>query len=98
MPDEQDSYFQALKDEFDKIYDVAKQARAKGYDPSNIPEPLVTHDVAERVEKAVGPSGIAARIRELSLLMIRELVALKIAEEFGQKLDFRAVGFAALVF
>ena len=83
MPDEQDSYFQALKDEFDKIYDVAKQARAKGYDPSNIPEPLVTHDVAERVEKAVGPSGVAARIRELSLLMIRELVALKIAEEIS---------------
>ncbi|HXZ90298.1 MAG TPA: DNA polymerase II large subunit, partial [Candidatus Dormibacteraeota bacterium] len=83
VPDEQDSYFQALKDEFDKIYDVAKQARAKGYDPSNIPEPLVTHDVAERVEKAVGPSGVAARIRELSLLMIRELVALKIAEEIS---------------
>jgi DNA polymerase II large subunit len=72
-----------LKDEFSKIFEVAKQARAKGHDPSNVPEPLVTFDVAERVEKAVGPPGVAARIRELSLLMIRELVALKIAEEIS---------------
>ena len=81
VTDEQDLYFQSLKDQFGKLYEVAKQARAKGYDPSNVPEPLVTSDVAERVEKAVGPVGAAARIRELSLLMSRELVALKMAEE-----------------
>ena len=81
VTDEQDLYFQSLKDQFGKLYEVAKQARAKGYDPSHVPEPLVTSDVAERVEKAVGPVGAAARIRELSLLMSRELVALKMAEE-----------------
>jgi DNA polymerase II large subunit len=81
--DEQDLYFQVLKDEFGKIYDLARQARAKGHDPSNVPEPLVTYDVAERVEKAVGPPGVAVRIRELALLMTRELVALKIAEEIS---------------
>ena len=81
--DEQELYFQALKQEFGKIFDLARQARTKGYDPSDIPEPLVTFDVAERVEKAVGPAGVAARIRELSLLMARELVALKIAEEIS---------------
>ncbi len=80
---EHDSYFQRLKDQVDRIYDLAKQARAKGLDPSPEPESLVTHDVAERVEKAVGPSGVASRIRELSLLMQRELVALKIAEEIA---------------
>jgi DNA polymerase II large subunit len=62
---------------------LARQARAKGLDPSRDPESLVTHDVAERVEKAVGPSGVASRIRELSLLMPRELVALKLAEEIS---------------
>ena len=76
-------YFQTLREEFGKVYDLARQARAKGYDPSDIPEPLVTFDVAERVEKAVGPFGVAVRIRELSLLMTRELVALKIAEEIS---------------
>ncbi|HUK26794.1 MAG TPA: DNA polymerase II large subunit [Candidatus Acidoferrales bacterium] len=78
-----DQYFQRLKDQFDTIYDVARQARAKGFDPANTPESLVTHDVAERVEKAVGPPGAASRIRELSLLMPRELVALKMAEEIS---------------
>jgi DNA polymerase II large subunit len=80
---QQDLYFRGLKEEFDKIYGVAKQARAKGFDPSLEPESLVTHDVAERVEKAVGPAGVAERIRELSLMMSRELVALKLAEEIA---------------
>jgi len=80
---EHDSYFQLLKEQFDKIYDLARQARSKGLDPSPEPESLVTHDVAERVEKAVGPAGVATRIRELSLLMQRELVALKMAEEIA---------------
>ncbi len=80
---EDDSYFQLLKEQFDQIYDLARQARSKGLDPALEPESLVTHDVAERVEKAVGPAGVAARIRELSLLMQRELVALKMAEEIA---------------
>jgi DNA polymerase II large subunit len=79
----QEKYFQKLREEFDKIYELAGQARAKGFDPTPQPEPLVTYDVAERVEKAVGPSGVATRIRELSPLMPRELVALKMAEEIS---------------
>ena len=78
-----DLYFQGLKDQVDQIYDLARQARAKGLDPSRDPESVVTQDVAERVEKAVGPPTVASRIRELSLLMQRELVALKIAEEIS---------------
>jgi len=77
------SYFQRLKDDFDEVYGLAAQARAKGLDPAPRPESLITHDVAERVEKAVGPAGIAERIRELAVLMQRELVALKVAEEIA---------------
>ncbi|MGD0688894.1 MAG: DNA polymerase II large subunit [Candidatus Bathyarchaeia archaeon] len=80
---EHDAYFQRLKEQLDRIYDLARQARAKGFDPSPEPESLLTHDVAERVEKAVGPVGVASRIRELSDVMQRELVALKIAEEIA---------------
>jgi DNA polymerase II large subunit len=80
---EHDTYFQRLKDQLEKIYDLARQARAKGLDPLPEPESLVTQDVAERVEKSVGPDGVASRIRELSLLMQRELVALKIGEEIA---------------
>ena len=80
---EHEVYFQRLKDQLDRIYDLARQARAKRLDPAPEPESLVTHDVAERVEKAVGPTGVAARIRELSAAMQRELVALKIAEDIA---------------
>jgi DNA polymerase II large subunit len=80
---EHDAYFQRLKDELDRIYDLARQARAEGFDPSPEPESVVTQDVAERVEKAVGPVGVASRIRELSHAMQRELVALKMAEEIA---------------
>jgi DNA polymerase II large subunit len=78
-----DRYFQQLREQFDRVYSLARQARGKGLDPAPEPESLITHDVAERVEKAVGPAGIANRIRELSVLMQRELVALKIAEEIA---------------
>ena len=55
------------------------------------PESLLTQDLAERVEKAVGPIGIASRIRDVSTLLksresvslYRELTALKIAEEIA---------------
>src|SRR5207244_125513 len=40
-----------------------------------------TYDLAERVEKAVGPVGIAERIRELVKIISREETALKVSEE-----------------
>jgi DNA polymerase II large subunit len=52
-------------------------------DPALEPECRVARDVAERVEKSVGPSGIAERIRELSSMIPREEVAIKIAEEIA---------------
>ena len=86
-----EKYYHKLREEFDRVHGVAKLARSKGLDPSLDPEPLLTIDVAERVEKAVGPVGIAERIRELSTLLksresvslYRELTALKIAEEIA---------------
>jgi DNA polymerase II large subunit len=88
---EHEPYFRRLREEFDKIHAVAKLARSKGLDPTMEPEPLLTQDLAERVEKAVGPIGIASRIRDVSTLLksresvslYRELTALKIAEEIA---------------
>lgn len=75
------SYTREIQRRFDEIYTLAEQARSKGIDPSLRPEPAVTSDVAERVEKSVGPEGVASRIRELTETMPREEVAFKIAEE-----------------
>jgi DNA polymerase II large subunit len=63
-------------------------------DPSLEPECKVAIDVAERVEKSVGPAGIAGRIRELSSMIPREEVAIKIAEEIALT-HFAAEGEAA---
>lgn len=83
-------YSRSLIEDFNRVYAVAVEARKKGLDPALEPESYVTMDVAERVEKAVGPPGVAARIRELTKLVPREEVAIKIAEEivlvrFGQE-------------
>lgn len=73
----------SLQVQFGKLYEVARLARSKGLDPSLEPECNVARDVAERVEKSVGPPGIAKRIRELSSMIPREEVAIKVAEEIA---------------
>jgi len=72
-----------LRLQFDRVYEVARLARSKGLDPSLEPESHIAQDVAERVEKSVGPVGIANRIRELSTMIPREEVAIKVAEEIA---------------
>jgi DNA polymerase II large subunit len=74
-------YPKRMKDEYDRLYEIASKARAKGFDPSWKVESQTTYDLAERVEKAVGPPGVATRIRELSKLISREETALKISED-----------------
>ncbi len=70
-----------LRTQFNQLHELAGIAHSKGLDPSLEPECKVARDVAERVEKSVGPPGIAVRIRELSSMIPREEVAIKIAEE-----------------
>ena len=48
-------YFKSLEEGLDELYEVAKKARLKGLDPSIEPEPQITHDIAERIEKLIGP-------------------------------------------
>ena len=74
-------YYARLEGAFNEQFELARRARTKGLDPELRPESVVTVDLAERVEKSVGPTAVAARIRELSKLMPREEVAFKVAEE-----------------
>jgi len=73
-----------LRVQFDRLHELAKLARSKGLDPSLETESHIAKDVAERVEKSVGPPGIAERIRELSSIIPREEVAIKIAEQIAR--------------
>lgn len=74
-------YFDELQKRLSGVYDVARTARKCGLDPKPDPEPEITLDIAERVEKLVGPKGVGIRIRELGDTMDRQEVAFKIAEE-----------------
>jgi DNA polymerase II large subunit len=74
-------YFETLEEETHKLYDIARQARLKGYDIELEPEIPLAKDLAERVEGLVGPKGIAARIKELEDDLSREEVAFQIARE-----------------
>jgi len=76
-----DGYFDMIEKEILRLYDLAREARSKGLDPDLEPEAALTRDLAERVEKLVGPSGIAVRIRELSTQLDREPMVFKLAEE-----------------
>jgi len=79
--DEMKAYFQALEDEVNRLYDVAKEARKKGLDPELEPEIHLAKDVAGKVEGLMGIKGIGKRITSLGETMDRENVAFKIAQE-----------------
>jgi DNA polymerase II large subunit len=84
ISEEYQKYFSNLVQSLKKIYNIAKEARARGLDPKLYPEIEIADDLASLVEGFIGLRGIAERIRELSKKMPREKVAFKIAEEIIQ--------------
>ena len=81
MSDEYRRYVTSLGDELNNVYNVAKEARKKGLDPTLVPEIDVAKDLAGLVEGLVGPRGVAESIRDLSKKLPREELAFKIAEQ-----------------
>ena len=77
---EYEEYFRSLEDSLNELYEVARRAKRTGLDPSLEPEPQVTRDIAERIEKLIGPPGIGDRMRELEG-MDRRAMAFKVAGE-----------------
>ncbi len=75
------AYFSELKEEAHRAAEIAVRSRLKGIDPTKEVEIPFADDLAGRVEKLVGPEGVAERIRELTPTMSREKLLLKIAEE-----------------
>jgi DNA polymerase II large subunit len=80
MTPEYKAYFDVLEAKLARLYEIAGGAKRKGLDASTEPEPQITRDIAERVEKMLGPPGLTARMRELKGMDRREM-AFKIAEE-----------------
>ncbi len=79
---EMEAYFAGLEAKLKEAIGVANEARAKGIDPRTTVEIPVANDLADRVEALLGYKGVAARLRELAVTMPREVVALKIGDDF----------------
>ncbi len=62
---EMGEYFTKIQSQVDQCYNIAEEARSKGLDPEIYVECPQAKDLAGRVEKLVGPEGIAKVIREL---------------------------------
>lgn len=82
MPPHYKEYFTELEAKLNKLYKVAEEARAKGLDASLEVDAKITTDIAERIEKLIGPEGITERMRELANLDRREM-SFKIAQEIA---------------
>jgi DNA polymerase II large subunit len=62
---EMKKYFTTIQSQVDQCYSIAEEARSKGLDPEMYVECPQAKDLAGRVEKLVGPEGIAEVIRKL---------------------------------
>ncbi|MDI6917125.1 MAG: DNA polymerase II large subunit [Thermoplasmatales archaeon] len=78
---EMEEYFNSLKNNAEKCYFIAGEARKKKLDPEVFPEIPLAEDMASRVESLVGPDGIADRIRSLSNDLGREELSIQVAKE-----------------
>ncbi|MHA2314665.1 MAG: DNA polymerase II large subunit, partial [Candidatus Hermodarchaeia archaeon] len=80
----QESYKTSLKEEVQRLAQVANEARSKGLDPTREVEMRPADDVAGRVEGLVGPVGVADRIRHLSDTEPSHSIAFTVAREIIQ--------------
>ena len=65
MSEQYKQYFTDLQQSVDNCYEIAEHARQKGFDPELFVESPQAKDLAGRVEKLVGPEGVADVIRDL---------------------------------
>ncbi|MEE3363322.1 MAG: DNA polymerase II large subunit [Methanomethylophilus sp.] len=86
---EMKEYFKKLDADTEVLYQIAEKARKKGKDPTEVVEIPRAEDLASRVEKLLEDyhvEGLADDIRRLTAEYgNREIVALKVAEEYANK-------------
>jgi DNA polymerase II large subunit len=88
-------YFESLTKESYRAYELAKQARAKGFDPTDDVEIALTKDVASRVEGLLELKGIGDTIRALEKAgKNREQIAVELVKEItnGKLLSYPTLG------
>ncbi|MFW9969149.1 MAG: DNA polymerase II large subunit [Candidatus Odinarchaeota archaeon] len=86
---EMESYFNSIQQQVDECYSIAERSREKGLDPEIEVESPQAKDLAGRVEKLVGPKGVAEVIRKLKRegLTEDELVFKVVGDILDEKID-----------
>lgn len=82
MPPNYKKYFTELENRLNHLYGIATEARSKGLDTVLEVDSKITIDIAERIEKLIGPPGITQRMRELEGMDRREM-CLMVAKEIA---------------
>ena len=82
MRPDDERYFERIEDQLDDAFAAAREAKARGGDPSEEIEIPVAKDMADRVENILGIDGVAERVRELEGEMSREEAALELVTDF----------------
>ena len=88
MSKETEVYFSNLQKDVNECYEIAEKARQKGLDPEIFVESPQAKDLAGRVEKLVGPLGVAKLIRNLKTLgkSEDEIVFQVVSDILGEKI------------
>ncbi|MBY8988328.1 MAG: DNA polymerase II large subunit [Candidatus Lokiarchaeota archaeon] len=88
MSKETEEYFSNLQEDVDECYKIAENARQKGLDPEIFVESPQAKDLGGRVEKLVGPQGVAKLIKKLKTLgkSDDEIVFQVVSDILGQKI------------
>ncbi|MCL4323553.1 MAG: DNA polymerase II large subunit [Candidatus Thermoplasmatota archaeon] len=85
MPISEKEYQNLIRTKVNQCYDIAKIARSKGLDINERVEIPLANDMADRIGELLDLKGISQEIRDLSLTMSREEVALEMAKRTAQK-------------
>ena len=86
FPDELESYYRDILDQYESAYNTAEEAKSLGLDPNEIVESKTVFDLADRVNEMLGLSqfeGLAERLRYLLHTTSKERATLTIAEEIA---------------
>ena len=76
-----DQYFELLSKNFEEAYDIATEARARGFDPEKFVEIKPAPDLASRVETIIGIDGLAEIMKEKSDGKTRQELAFEMVKD-----------------
>ncbi|MDV3278298.1 MAG: DNA polymerase II large subunit [Nitrososphaerales archaeon] len=86
FPDRLAGYYNDILSQYESAYNLAREARSRGFDPTEQVESKTVFDLADRVNQMLGLSqfeGLATRLRELLRSTSKEKAALTISQEIA---------------